>query len=136
MIQRGAYGPTNLLIQSAQAFVTSWADLGIEIDTRGFNTIAIWLKITANNSTNLRIRCLAHHTSAHADNYKLPIISITADGNYIHNEFFEYTHSENQLGIVSINIGNIIPFCQFQISTMATGVTAATVDTALYSTGY
>ena len=72
MIQRGAYGPTALLIQSAQTVTTSWADLGLEIDTRGFNIVGVWLGITNNNSEGFRIRCIAHHTAAHADDYKLP----------------------------------------------------------------
>ncbi len=136
MIQRGAYGPTALLIQSAQPVTAEWADLGLLIDTRGFRAVAIWLNIEMNGSSGLRLRCIARHSAASTDNYLLPIASVSAGEVTLQDEYFEFADNVDQKMIVSCDIDNIIPHCQFQVMAGNLSTPAAIVTSAYYSTGY
>ncbi len=136
MIQRGAYGPAALLIQSAQTVTSDWVDLGVLIDARGFRHVAAWLNIDINVSTMLRLRCIARHTENSTDDYVLPIRSVSAGDVKLQDEYFEFSDNIDQKMIVSCDIYNIIPHCQFQVMANDLGSTAAIITTAHYSTGY
>jgi len=136
MIQRGAYSPTTDLIAAAQTVTGSWVDLGLLTDTRGFNTIAVWFNLTINNTTGFRLRCIARHTETSSDDYLLPIATVSNANVQIQDEYFELVDNADQKLVVSCDIFNVIPWCQFQISAGTVGATGATVDTAKVSRGY
>ena len=135
-VVRGAYGPAAELIQSAQTVTSDWVNLGLLIDTRGFNTAAAWLNININDSTMLRLRCLARHTPDVVDDFVLPIRNVSAGDVKLQDEFFEFSDDIDQKMIVSCTMENVIPHCQFQVMAGSVGATAAIITTAHYSTGY
>ena len=103
------------LIQSAQTITAQWADLGLLLDTRGFRAAAAWLNVSINGSTGLRLRCIARHAADSTDNYLLPIASVSAGSVILQDEYFEFADNVDQKMIVSCDIDNVIPHCQFQI---------------------
>ena len=136
MIQRGAYGPTNLLIQTPQTLTASWVDLGLLVDTRGFNHIAVWLNLAINSSQAVRLRCIARHSVDSSDDYLLPIAAVSAGAVSLDDEYFEFANNVDQKMIVSCDIDNVIPHCQFQITADNFGAPPAVITTAHYSAGY
>ena len=67
--QWSRYTDAVALIGAAQDFTGSWADLGSEIDCRGYRTLRVFLNLDINAGANLRVRVLGKHTSAHANEY-------------------------------------------------------------------
>ncbi len=48
-----------VLLATPQAFTTSWADLGAEVDVRGYNSLGIWIRLGIGEANNMRLRVLA-----------------------------------------------------------------------------
>lgn len=69
----------NPLINAAQTLTTSYADLGFRIPTLGCKYMGIWIKLTRQQSSGVRIKVLAKHTDSGAEEYNLPIKTISSD---------------------------------------------------------
>jgi hypothetical protein len=51
-------------------FSNTFADVGTEIDVRGFNWLTLWITIDIGTSTNPQLRILHKHTSAGSEEYR------------------------------------------------------------------
>jgi hypothetical protein len=122
-------GPTTLQA-TPQAFSNGWADLGDEIETKGAQTIVLWITVTINNSQNLRARLLAKREEDGTDEYLLPIRTIAADVVLIEDEYLEANEDVSESMALSWALDGAIPFVQFQIQAGTVGTLPATVDTA------
>jgi hypothetical protein len=103
------------LLQAAQTLTGSWADLGSEVSCAAFARIGGYFTVDVNNSLDVRIRALAKHTSAGADEYTFPILTPTASQVNVEAEFIEFTKDEDQKMFIKVECDNVVPYVQFQI---------------------
>ena len=126
------------LIGSAQNFTGSMADLGSEIDCRGYKYLRVFLTLDINDSFDCRIAVLAKHTSAGAEEYiydpnkwTVRDSTLSAFGAYR-----EWNTDADALYILEIEMDNAIPYIQIQIQAGTVGGTAGQIDAAYYVRGY
>lgn len=130
------YTDAQELISAAQDFTGSWADLGPEVDCRGYNNVRIWLTIDVNNSLDMRVRALVKHESGGVEEYTLPIETYGASDIKVEDAYWEFNVDADQLMVLELDVGNTIPFLQFQIEAGTVGVTAGQVDAAYVTKGW
>lgn len=123
----------NTLKGAAQSLTTSWTDYGAEIDTDGHEHISLWLDMDINDSQNARIRMLAKYASSGADEYVLPIKTVTSSVVTVESEYFEFMVDENQKRIIEFDLDNVVPFVQFQIQAGTVGSTAGQILDTMYT---
>jgi hypothetical protein len=130
------YTDPETLITAAQSMTTSWADLGSEIDCRGYNSLGAWLTVASGSSNDFRVRVLAKHTYAGSEEYNIPIRTVSASDVKIEPEYVEFNVDQNQLMVVAWDTDNIIPYTQLQISCSATGSVSGQVTAAYITKGW
>jgi len=117
------------IIAAAQNFTNSWVDLGPEIATMGYSRIGLWLNVAVNNSTNMRIKCLAKHTSAGSNEYAFPLTLVDVTGtpffNRVQAEYTQLDNNASQMILLTYQLENLISYCQFQIQVEAVGTPTA-----------
>lgn len=125
------------IIGAAQTLTTSFVDLGsgFEIPCMGYKTLAIWIKLTIQQSVGVQIQALAKHTSAGSEEYNLPIETISATLVQVNPEIVQFPDA-NGLFLLKIALDNVIPYVQLQIKMTTDGGTDGTIDTAYYTLGY
>jgi len=131
----GAFEGASALITVVQDVTAAWVDLGGEVDVKGFNRIAVWLNVDINDSLDIRIRALAKHTSAHADEFNLPIRTVSASDVKVEDEYFEFNVDADQFVVLAVELGNVIPLVQFQVQAGTVGATAGQIDSARITKG-
>ena len=124
------------LISSPQNLTGSWADLGAEIDTNGAKVIGLWATLDINDTNNARVRVLAKHTSAGAEEYQLPIRTVSASDVKIDAEYIEFNSDADQLMVVSFDLDCVVPYVQFQVTAGTAGASPGQIDAAYYTIGY
>lgn len=110
-----------------QDLTTGWVDIGDEILMEGYNKIGLWLKLAINDSLNARIRVLAKHESAHADEYSLPIKTVGSSDIKLEDAYYEFNDDADQKVILEIETGGHIKILQIQIQTGTLGASPGTV---------
>lgn len=118
-----------------QDLTGSWADLGAEIPMAGFSRLGLYLTVDINDSVDVRVRALAKHTSAGAEEYPLPIETVSASDVKIEPKYIEFNTDADQLILLEIETNRIIPVCQIQIQAGTVGATAGQIDAAYITKG-
>ena len=124
----GRYTHPQQIISAAQTVGTAWADLGSEYQLGGAQTCALYLNLDINDATNARIRFLAKHASSHADEFVLPIRTVSASDVKVEDEYIEFNVDADQNMILSADLDGCVMYGQWQVQ-VATG-TAAQIDDA------
>lgn len=121
------------LISAAQDLTASFADLGSIVDVRGFTSIAVFLKIDINDSLNVQLQAIGRTKETATDDYLLPIKSVSLSAGLVKLKagIFEFDSDTNQLIIIEVETGNLIPFIQLQIKAGTVGASAGQIDDAL-----
>lgn len=127
-------GPEGV-ITSPQNLTASWADLGSEKIVPGFKTAALWLDVDINDSSNVRIRCLAKRAPATGLEYVLPINTVGASSVAVEDEYFELNVDADQQIIVKVTLDNVIPVIQWQVIAGTLGASAGQIETAYMTLG-
>lgn len=133
------YGKTSdsiALISVAQNLTANWVDLGGEISTANVQHIGVYINLDINDSNNARVRLLAKHTSAGADEYTLPIRTVSASVVSVEGEYIEFNVDADQKVILEFTLDGVVPFCQIQVQAGTVGATAGQIDGAHYVLGY
>ena len=128
------YTDKETLIAAAQTLTTSFADAGYEIDCRGYTSIGIWVKLTANQATNMQMQALVKHTSAGTEEYNIPIESVSSGLVNVTSEIIQFPDA-NGLYLMKIKTDNLVAFLQLQFKETDNG-TDATLDTLYATKGY
>jgi len=124
------------LITAAQAFTNAWADIGPEIPMHGYGGCAFYFTLDINDDKDLRFRVLGKHESAGAEEYLLPIKSVTTGVVNVQQLYVEFTEDDDQLIVVDVETAGRIPYLQGQILRGTDGGgTDAEVDAAYYVRG-
>jgi len=126
----GNYSAPQQLISSAQNVGTAWADLGSEYQLGGAKSCAVYLNVDINLSVNARIRFLAKHASAHADEFVMPIKTISSSTVAIEDEYLEFTDDADQKVILGVELDGCVMYGQWQVQVGTVGGTAAQIDDA------
>ncbi len=64
------YTDAESLLGAAYELTNSFADVGSEIDVRGYNYLTFWATIDIGTSTNIQLRIIHKHTSAGSEEYR------------------------------------------------------------------
>ena len=125
-------------VASPQFITASWADLGGEIDCRGFNTIALWVALDINDSTDVQLRALPKLAASSATEYQPVIETISASKVEIQAEIVEFTNNADLNVVVSWDTGSVWELLQFQVQAAANGIHASTgqIDSATVTKGF
>ena len=116
------------LLTSPQTLTSSWADVGVEISTDGHFDLALWVKLTINNSNNVQFRGLAKHIKGHADEYE--VLSETYSGGVNTEDaiIHELNSDADQKVMFHIHLKGDTPVIQVQARVLTVGATGATLD--------
>ena len=112
-------------VSSPQNVTASWADFGAEIDCRGYKKLIVWITLTHTNSTDNRIKALGKHTSAGADEYELPLLTVGATVVTVQQDYYELDDDVTQKTVLEWDVTSI-PYVQLQIQCSVVGATADT----------
>lgn len=118
------------LISTAQNLTGAWVDLGSVINTMDCQALALWLKLTVNNSLNVRVRMVALQSESATDLYQPPIIDAGASVVNVEPEFFELNQDADQNLVLSFPTIDLMPFVKFQIEAGTVGVTPGQITAA------
>lgn len=115
-----------------QEVTGSWADLstvvaGPLINAMDCLAISLWLKITINDSTDLRFRVLAAQTESATDFYSFPIEAASATVVDVSPEYKELTDDLDQNIVLPISSADNFPFIKIQVMAGTPGATPAVV---------
>lgn len=124
------------LISSAQNLTGSWVDLGSEIKTEAQKTLAVFAVLDINDSLNARVRFLGKHASAHADEFTLPIRTISSSDVKLEPEYLELNTDADQKMILSVELYKVVPYVQVQVQAGTVGASAGQIDSAVYTMAY
>jgi len=128
-------GPEELVAAaSPQALTNAWVDLGDELYVGGACVVGLWANLDINDSVNARVRVLAKHASAGADEYVLPIRTVGASAILVEDEYVEFNTDADQKMLLSWNLDGCVPYVQFQVMAGTVGVSAGQIDSAYATT--
>lgn len=116
-------------LMSNKPVTGTWEDLGAEINTSGTDSIGLFLKMTIGTDSNFRIRAVGKLTPAGADDYPLPIRTVSSSDIKIEAEYSELNVDADQNIILEATIDQLVPIIQFQVQvgTVGAGPAHATV---------
>ena len=123
------------LIAAKQVITAAWVDLGDAVDTRGAETLGVWIVLDIEGSNDVRIRALALHT-AEDNEYLLPIRTVSSTDVKITPEYMEFANDVDQNMLLAVTLKNIVPMVQLQVMAGTLGSPAAEIDEADTTQGY
>ena len=123
------------LLASPQTITTSWVDVGLEIVTDGRLDLALWIKLTINNSNNVQFRALAKHIEEHADEYEILSETYSAGVNTEDATIHELNADADQKVMFHVHLQGDTPVVQIQVRLLTAGATPATLDEVKYDEG-
>ena len=125
-----------VLISVAQFLTDTWVNLGSEIDTRGEDTLGVWINLDINDTLNARMRALAKHELGGTDEYFLPIRTVSAADVKVEDEYIEFANDTDQKMLLEVGLDNIIPFVQMQVQAGTVGASAGRIVSAYRTMGH
>lgn len=128
------YSSATALISTPQTLTTSFADLGGEIDCKGYKTLWLWVKLTIQQSSGVQIKALAKHTASGTEEYNMPIETVSSTLISLNPQIFQLPDASD-LYVVEIKVSNACPYIQWQVKMSTDGGTDGTIDTAHYTLG-
>ena len=120
------------LLSSPQTVTASWADIGSEITTDGYEDIGLWIKVTINNSQDVELRTQAKHESGGSDEYEMMTETITAGLETEDPIVYELNRDQDQDVYFHVPLRGEIPYLQVQVKAGTVGATGATIDEIKY----
>lgn len=123
------------IVDVPQTLTGSWVDLGREFRTDRKEKVSLWLDITINDSENLRIRILGKLNLATADEYCLPISTVSGSEIDIQDEYNELSDDVDQKIVVNVLLEHLIPVIQWQVQVGTVGATPAVINSAYMTWG-
>lgn len=138
------YTSPEALISAAQAFTTSFADIGPEVDSAGYHYCRYWFTLDINQGANARIKILEKHTYAGAEEYPVAPdrVTISAPATYYETvgaanaQYWEIDTDADQLFTMCVQCNNATPYIQVQIQIGVDGGTDAEIDALYVTKGY
>jgi len=126
----GVYTSPQQLVSSAQALTGTWADLGSEYLVAGASYAGLYANLDINLSNNARVRFLAKHALAHADEFVLPIRTVSSSSVSVEAEYTEFNVDADQKVLLGVDLDGVVMVGQWQVQVGTVGGTAAQIDDA------
>lgn len=126
----GQYTDPQQIIAAAQPLTAAWADLGSEYRVAGALFAGLYVELDINDSVDARVRCLAKHALAHADEFVLPIRTISASDVTVQDQYIEFNDDADQKMILGVDLDGVIIYAQFQVQAGTVGASAGQIDDA------
>ena len=125
------------LISSAQTLTTSFADLGPEIDMRGYNKLGLWITVDINDASDVELRILHKHTLAGSEEYR-EIYLGSPSGNIttINLNDYQVASDADQLFKFVVDVDGTSPYVQIQARMKTDGGVDADIDAAYITKSY
>ncbi len=115
------YTDKEALFSTAYELTASFADVGNEIDVRGYNYLTLWVTIDIGTSVNPQLRILHKHTSAGAEEYReIYLGSPTSNKTTINLNDYEVGADSDQLFKITLPVTGTA-FVQIQAKDDANG---------------
>ena len=108
------YTDSEAIISAAQDFTAAWADLGPEIDMRGYTELNVYITLDVNDSTDLQVKALGKHESGGSEEYDFQIETVSASDVKVEPQYIEFNTDADQLAILKVKT-NGVPFIQLQV---------------------
>ena len=124
-------------LMSNQTVTGAWADMGAVIESKGANSVGIWIDLDINDAKDFRIRALGKMTKD-GDEYVFPIRSISATVVKIEAEYLEFATDADQKVVLEVDLSQLVPFVRFEIMAGTVGAAPAIIlqcDTSLSMEG-
>lgn len=118
------YTDSEDLISAAQNVTTSWADIGPEIDTRGYSTLVAYVTLDINAGSGVKIKALGKTAYAGASEYDIPTKTTTTSGTGVYPHFYEFSSDIDQLTVLDWDVKGV-PFVQLQVMANVSGTAAS-----------
>jgi len=116
------------VVTSAQAFTTSWADLGSEIEMLGYNRLGVWITLDVNAANNMRLRALAKLDAAGATEYNFVIKTVGTSDIALEDRYYEFEDDADGKYFLEFETSCLVPYVQLQIQVGTDGGADAEVD--------
>jgi hypothetical protein len=122
------------LLASAQTLTGSYADIGDGtnggpyINAMDCDSITLWLKITINSSTGLKVRMVGVNAEADTDLYRPVIKEVAAASVGVKPSEYAISNDASQNILLTFPVSDQIPLVKFQIMATVVGGTAAQVS--------
>jgi len=119
------------VLGTPQSLTVDWANIGSPIDCQGYTMLLLYVKMSVNDSSKVRIRALGKTAEASADTYTFLTETITEAEIYVQKEFVEFAKDEDYTSIIRVRV-NGVAFIQLQgqVGVLGTG-TAASIDSII-----
>lgn len=120
------------ILTGSQTLTGSYADLG-NIDAGPFinvqdcESVTLWLKLTINNSTGIKIKMLFKESEAATDLYQPVIKTVTATAVTVAPQEIVLANDSTQNLGITFSVGDQLEFIKFQIIATVVGATPASV---------
>lgn len=111
----------NDVIINPVSFTDQWTDIGYMIRSKDSLSLAFWLDISVNDSTDIRFRPVVYLKESTDDFYLLPTEEIYTGVNKFYPKYYQLQKIEDQRILFQVNTGNMIPFVSIQIYDATSG---------------
>jgi len=104
-------------ISSAQVLTGSDADLGPEIDCRGYNWLYIYFMVDINDSLNVRLGAKAKHTGDGSEEFIYPATDFVCANTTVESgveSYIEFDADSDYLYLVKMPVNNALPVVQLR----------------------
>jgi len=119
------------LLSAAQPLTDTFADLGDEIRTNNFESFGLFLVLDINTSQDVQIRAMAKHTANSADEFAIPIRTVSSSDVKIQDEVIELNDDVDQKVILQVDTDYIMPYVQIQVRAGTVGGTPGEITSAV-----
>lgn len=117
-------------VSTGQAVSSGWADFGDEIDVQGYKSLLVWTSLTHYASSNCRVKALAKHATSGADEYELPIKTVSTSDVKVNSLYYELDSDATQKMLLDFDI-TAVPYVQLQIQAGTVGTTGDVIAASI-----
>ena len=132
------------IIPALQAFTTSFVDIWLETENKGYKRVKYWFTLDINQWLNARIKLLQKHTYAGTEEYPICPNRVTCSApaiyvetlDWVNAQYWEIETDADQLFCMTVEVDNSIPYLQAQIQIGTDWGTDAEIDALYITKGY
>ena len=118
------------VVSTGQTVSSGWADFGGEIDVQGYKSMVVWTSLTHYASSNCRVKALAKHATSGADEYELPIKTVSTSDVKVNSLYYELDSDATQKMLLDFDI-TAVPYVQLQVQAGTVGTTGDVIAASI-----
>lgn len=122
----GLYFAPQQLIASGTPVTSGWENLGNEYHLAGVSNVGLYVSLTINDSTDVRFRLNALHTSG-GTAYAMPIATASGTDVAVQAHYFELESDADQDIMLMLDLGGVVNYGRWQVEAGTVGGTPAQI---------